>query len=93
MSEVNEIAQQAVISFLNEQLTCEDLQGILRNRKVGLYGRLRKAEMAQAVAGVDADEVFLRDRNRQRAYRDKRQATMNTDNQSTNHDRNLSTRS
>jgi hypothetical protein len=89
--EVNEIAQQAVISFLNEQLTKEDLKGILRNRKVGFYGRLQKAEMAQAVAGVDSDEVYLRDRSRQRAYRDKK-ATMINDNQSTTHDRNLPTR-
>ena len=72
--EMNTLAQQAVIEFLNENLTREDLEDILRNRKIGWYGRLRKHEMAQAIAGVHAQEVFDTERERNRTYRQRRKA-------------------
>lgn len=70
---MNDLAQAAVLEFLTENLTREDLEDILRNRKVGFYGRLLKKEMAKAVAGLNPDEVYELDRQRQSDYRARRQ--------------------
>ena len=63
------IAPQLAAQVLNQICTKDDLRSILQRRKVGLYGRLRKAEMARAVAGDEPEEVLALDQARQKNYR------------------------
>lgn len=82
MTLTNEALAAAV---LNECFTRDELETVLRNRSIGLYGRLRKEEMAQVVAGHNASELLNTERKRQLDYRARRRHNNNR-NQTTTHD-------
>jgi hypothetical protein len=82
MTLTNEALAAAV---LNDICTRDELESILRSRKIGLYGRLRKEEMAQVVAGHNASELLNTERKRQLDYRARRRHNK-TRNQTTTHD-------
>lgn len=65
----NPIAAEQAAAVLNQICTKDDLRAILQNRSIGLYGRLRKAEMALVVAGDEEPLTF--DQERQKNYRKK----------------------
>ena len=68
---------------LNLLLTQRELKGIMRERGVGLYGRLLKHEMAQFVAGADED-ITANDTSRRRIYNAKRKTTTQSNELRTN---------
>lgn len=72
-----EVAAPLAAAVLNSICTRDELEDILRKRKVGLYGRLRKWEMARAVAGDNPQEVFAADQQRQKDYRIRRSELLN----------------
>jgi hypothetical protein len=66
------VASQQAAQVLNQICSKDELRAILQNRNIGLYGRLRKAEMARVVAGDEPAEVLACDQVRQKNYRTQR---------------------
>ena len=64
-----ETTEEKIASVLHDILTQRELKVIMSNRGVGQYGRLRKDEMANCVAGVRSEEIRDRDRDRVRVYK------------------------
>ena len=73
LTEETSVSSLLAAQVLDHICTRDELEDILRRRGVGLYGRLRKWEMARAVAGDEPEEVFAADQIRQKVYRTNRQ--------------------
>lgn len=72
MTELTTQEQAALV--LNSFLLRDELEDIMRRRNCGHYGRLRKREMADYVAGNNAADVIELERQRQLTYRLAKQA-------------------
>ena len=70
----NLVTEEQAALVLNQILLRDELEEIMRKRKCGHYGRLRKREMANFVAGCNAEEVVELERQRQLQYRNSKQA-------------------
>ena len=70
MTDISTEEQAALV--LNQILLRDELEDIMRKRKCGHYGRLRKREMADFIAGNNSDQVIQLEKERQLKYRNNR---------------------